>query len=230
MTSGLVDRHCVVTGASGGLGGAVVRLLTEQGAICHAPCYEAEAPTIEHSGPADRLVVTTSVDLTDEQQVERYFATLPSLWASIHLIGGFAMSPVSDTSLQEFRRMFTLNVDTAFLSCREAVRHMNGPGRIVNIAARPALTPVGGMVAYSSAKAAVASLTECLAQEVKARGILVNAIVPSIIDTPANREAMPEADYALWPTPSQLAQTIGFLVSPFNELTTGAVVPAYGQS
>ena len=102
-------------------------------------------------------------------------------------------------------------------------------GRIVNVAARPALQPTGGMLAYSTAKAGVASLTQCLAAEVLAEGILVNAVVPSIIDTPANRKAMPDADHAAWPKAEQIAETIRFLVSPANVLTSGTLVPVYGR-
>ena len=128
--------------------------------------------------------------------------------------------------------MFELNAVSAFLCCREAVRCMRrgGGGRIVNVAARPALSPTGGMIAYTTAKAAVASLTQCLAAEVVDAGILVNAVLPSIIDTPANRAAMPDADFASWPKPAELAEAIAFLAGPQNRLTSGALVPVYGRA
>jgi NAD(P)-dependent dehydrogenase (short-subunit alcohol dehydrogenase family) len=104
-------------------------------------------------------------------------------------------------------------------------------GRIVNVTARPGLEwrTGGGMVAYTATKAAVAALTVALAQEVVKDGILVNAIAPSTIDTPANRKSMPDADHASWPKPEEIAQTILFLASPANQVTRGAIVPVYGK-
>jgi NAD(P)-dependent dehydrogenase (short-subunit alcohol dehydrogenase family) len=133
--------------------------------------------------------------------------------------------------------MHQLNVVTAFLCAREAVRssrrRADAPGaapggRIVNVAARPALVPAGGMISYTTAKAAVASLTQCLAQELVAEHILVNAIVPSIIDTPANRASMPKEDFTRWPKAADLAEAIAYLASPANRVTSGALVPVYG--
>jgi len=103
-------------------------------------------------------------------------------------------------------------------------------GRIVNVAARPVLVPTAQMTAYSASKAAVAALTLSLAEELAESSIWVNAIVPSIIDTPANRAAMPDADHGAWPTPEQIAATIMFLASPQNSVTRGALVPVYGRS
>ena len=126
-----------------------------------------------------------------------------------------------------------LNLVTSFLCCQAAVRAMvqgNG-GRIVNVAARPALEwrTGAGMTAYTATKAAVAALTVALAEEVAKNGILVNAVAPSIIDTPANRVAMPKADHSAWPKPDEIARTIAFLASPENQVTRGAVVPVYGR-
>ena len=104
-----------------------------------------------------------------------------------------------------------------------------GGGRIVNVAARAAVAPVPGMAAYLTSKAGVAALTQALAAEVLTEGILVNAVLPSIIDTPANRASMPKADFATWPKPAEIAETIVFLASPENALTSGALVPVYGR-
>ncbi len=103
-------------------------------------------------------------------------------------------------------------------------------GRIVNVAARPVLVPTAQMTAYSASKAAVAALTVSLAEELSESGIWVNAIVPSIIDTPANRAAMPDAGHGAWPKPDEIAETIAFLASPQNAVTRGALVPVYGKS
>jgi NAD(P)-dependent dehydrogenase (short-subunit alcohol dehydrogenase family) len=110
------------------------------------------------------------------------------------------------------------------------LRH-DGGGRLVNVAARPALEwrTGAGMTAYTATKAAVAALTVALAEEVAKNGILVNAIAPSIIDTPANRNAMPKADHSAWPKPDQIARTIVYLASPENQVTRGAIVPVYGR-
>jgi NAD(P)-dependent dehydrogenase (short-subunit alcohol dehydrogenase family) len=121
------------------------------------------------------------------------------------------------------------------LCCRAAVNAMTGGaagGRIVNVAARAALEwrSGAGMVAYTASKAAVAALTAALAEEVAKDGVLVNAVAPSIMDTPANRAAMPKADFALWPKVEEVAATIAFLASPDNRVTRGAIVAVYGRS
>jgi NAD(P)-dependent dehydrogenase (short-subunit alcohol dehydrogenase family) len=125
------------------------------------------------------------------------------------------------------------NFIACFLCCRAAVIAMgrNG-GRIVNVAARPALEwrSGSGMVAYASSKAAVAAMTAALAEEVAKDGILVNAVAPSTMDTPANRKAMPNADFAAWPKVEEVAATIAFLASPDNAVTRGGIVPVYGKS
>jgi NAD(P)-dependent dehydrogenase (short-subunit alcohol dehydrogenase family) len=222
-------KNVVVTGATGGLGGAVVDWLIGRGATCYIPMIEPEPPPAWAGKP--NIVARGGVELDDDLDVTAFYAGLPALWASIHLVGGFAMTPITDTSLADLRRMHDLNVATCFACCREAVRTMRrtgGGGRIVNVTARPAVSPTGGMIAYAAAKAAVASITQCLAAEVKDDAIWVNAVVPSIIDTPANRTAMPNANHACWPKPVELAEAIGYLASPDNALTSGALVPVYG--
>ncbi len=157
---------------------------------------------------------------------------MPSLWASVHVAGGFAMASIGETTFADFERMWRMNTVSCFLSCREAVRRMresNVGGRIVNVAARPAVEPVGGMISYTTSKAGVASITQCLAKEVAEDGILVNAILPAIMDTPANRSAMPDADHANWPKVGEIAQAISFLLSPDNATTSGALMPVYGR-
>ncbi|HEY0989517.1 MAG TPA: SDR family oxidoreductase [Kofleriaceae bacterium] len=206
-------QHVVVAGGNGALGGAVVAHLEARGAVVHVPDI-------------------STVDLTNEAAAVAYYAGLPPLWASIQLAGGFAMSPIVDTALADFERQWRMNAVTCFLACREAVRSIrrtgNG-GRIVNVAARPVLAPVPNMTAYTAAKASVAAITQALAAELTGDRVLVNAVLPSIIDTPANRAAMPRADHAAWPRPAELAQAIGFLASPDNTLTSGALIPVYGR-
>ena len=125
------------------------------------------------------------------------------------------------------------NFIACFLCCRAAVKAMGKDGgRIVNVAARPALEwrSGSGMVAYASSKAAVAAMTAALAEEVVKDGILVNAVAPSTMDTPANRKAMPNADFAAWPKVEEVAATIAYLASPDNAVTRGGIVPVYGKS
>ena len=220
----------MVTGGTGALGAAVVERLLVRGAIVHLPMLEAEPPAhLRHA----RIHAAPGLALDDEAKVAAYYAALPPLWASIHLVGGFAMAPVERTSLADFERQWRLNTATCFLSCREAIgaiRRTGGGGRIVNVAARPAVQPTAGMIAYAVAKAGVAALTQALAAEVVKDGILVNAVLPSIIDSPANRAAMPGADHAAWPKPAELAATIDFLASADNAVTSGALVPVYGRA
>jgi NAD(P)-dependent dehydrogenase (short-subunit alcohol dehydrogenase family) len=209
--------------------------LVEAGAVCHVPyIHAAEAerfPLREHA----QVALVADVQLGDEAAVAKFYRSVPSLWASIHLAGGFAMAPILATSKADFMAQLEMNAATAFLCCRAAVDVMTRTGtggRIVNVAARPALEwrTGAGMVAYTASKAAVAALTVALSEEVAKDSILVNAIAPSIMDTPANRAAMPKADHSAWPKAAEVAATILFLASPENTVTRGAVVPVYGKS
>ena len=229
------ERHVVVTGGTGALGSAVVGALVEAGAVCHVPYIdhgEAERFALrEHA----RVELVPDVELAEETAVARLYARVPKLWASIHIAGGFAMAPVSRTGKSDLMKQIDTNFVTAFLCCSAAVKAMQRAGeggRIVNVATRPALEwRLGaGMAAYTASKAAVAALTVALAEEVVASGILVNAIAPSTMDTPANRRAMPDADHAAWAKVEEVTATILFLASATNRVTRGAVVPVYGRT
>lgn len=236
VTGRFSGLEVVVTGGTGGLGRGVVAALLDEGATCWIPNVDRRlSDGFELAGHA-RVHLVEGVDLLDEAQVEAFYAPIGRLYASIHLVGGFTMAPLAKTSAADFRRMLDLNALTAFLCTRAAVGRMReaGPGRtegrIVNVAARPALMPVGGMVAYAASKAAVVSLTQSAAEELKGESIWVNAIAPSIMDTPDNRKAMPRADFARWPKVAEVARAIAFLASPDNALTTGLVMPVYGNA
>ena len=227
------DRHVVITGGAGALGTAVVTALVEAGAICHVPCFnEAEAQRFRLRD--NKLVVlTVTGNLTDEGNIAGLYGGIAPLWASIHLAGGFAAGPLGDTSVATLHQQIDMNFVSCLLSCRAAVKAMAGKGgRIVNVAARAALEwrTGAGMVAYAASKAAVAALTAALAEEVANDGILVNAVAHSIMHTPANRNAMPKADFSAWPKVEEVAGTILFLASPENRVTRGGIVPVYGKS
>lgn len=233
MTAEFADKHVVITGATGGLGRAVVAELVKVGATCHIPAFESALPDGLDWNDEARIKVTLQVNLTDADAVARYYQALPPIWASIHLVGGFSMAPIADTTMDDLQKMWNLNVVTCFACSRAAVLSMRVGGiggRILNVTARPALQPAAGMIAYSISKAAVAALTRSLATELHADKILVNAIVPSIIDTEVNRAAMPTANFESWPKADQVAESIRFLVSPHNHLTSGSLVPVYGDA
>jgi NAD(P)-dependent dehydrogenase (short-subunit alcohol dehydrogenase family) len=227
------DRHIVITGGAGALGTAVVHALIGHGAICHVPCRdEAEAQRFalrEHK----QVKITIAGNLADEAAIERVYQPIGPLWASIHLAGGFAAGPLREADVVTLRTQIDMNLMTCLLCCRAAIGAMgHDGGRIVNVAARPALEwrSGAGMVAYAASKAAVAALTAGLGEEVAKDGILVNAVAPSIMDTPSNRAGMPKADFSLWPKVEEVAATIVFLASPENRVTRGAIVPVYGRS
>src|SRR6202049_3487448 len=226
------DRHIVVSGGAGALGTAVVEALAGAGAICHVPClHEAEKQSCRlRESKNVRLAVAGN--LADEAVVARFYQGIAPLWASIHIAGGLAMAPRRDTTAALLRQQLDMNFVSCALCCRAAVSAMTAGGRIVNVSARPGLEWRGGagLAAYTASKAAVAALTAALAEEVAKDGILVNAVAPSIMDTAANRAAMPKADYALWPKVEEVAATIVFLASPDNRVTRGGIVPVYGKS
>lgn len=226
-------KHVVITGGTGALGSAIVGELLRRGAVCHIPVYQPrELERFPHTA-SDQVRLVEGVDLRDEDQVTKFFGGVGSLWASIHTSGAFTMGPIAETSLDDYHKMMSINMQTCFLSCREAIRRIRETGqggRLVNVSAKPALVPTAGVAAYAASKAAVAALTQCVAEEVRDARIWVNAVVPSTMDTPANRAAMPKADHTKWPSVADVAETIVFLASPENKATRGALVPVYGRS
>lgn len=228
------DRHVVITGGTGALGTAVVGALLAAGAVCHVPYRsEEEAKRFAHRDHR-QVTLLRLTDLADEPAVTAFYGSLTTLWASIHIAGGFAFAPVADSDKALLSAQLESNLISAYLCSRSAVaafRRAGAGGRIVNVAARQALEPRLGanLTAYTVAKAGLAAFTVALAEEVAHEGILVNAIAPSIMDTDANRKSMPKADFNTWPKVEEVAATILFLASPQNAATRGAVVPAYGK-
>ena len=226
------NKHVVVTGGTGALGTAAVAALLAGGATCIVPyVHEAEAERFPYRADANVKLIAVS-DLADEAAVAKVYAGL-QLWASIHIAGGFAPGKVADTDKAALMAQLSGNLISCFLCCRAAIKAMGGQGgRIVNVASRQALEPHAGagMTAYTIAKSGVATLTMALAEEVAKDGILVNAVAPSIMDTSANRKAMPKADFDAWPKVEEVAAAIAFLASPDSRVTRGAIVPVYGKS
>lgn len=219
----------VVTGASGALGKVVVTSALARGArvagVDHAASQVAATPSrIELGG----------VDLTDAARAKTAIDAAASHFgkidALINIAGGFAFETAVEGDPRTWQRMYALNVMTALNASRSALPHLaaSGAGRIVNIGAMGALQAGSGMGAYAASKAGVHRLTEALAAEWKGK-ITVNAVLPSIIDTAANRASMPNADFGTWVTPEEVANVILFLASDAASAVTGALVPVSGR-
>jgi NAD(P)-dependent dehydrogenase (short-subunit alcohol dehydrogenase family) len=223
----------VITGGAGALGSAVCARLLDEGATLHVPTYNnAEAERFAFKDHA-RVHIVRNVDLSDVAAVAKLYEGTKNLWASIHIAGGYAGGALLETTPETAKGLLLNNALSAFLCSQHAVREMRKAtrgGRIVNVSAKPALVPTAGLSAYAMSKAAVAALTTSLAEELKDEGIWVNAVVPSTMDTPANRAGMPDADFSKWPSVSDVAESILFLASPQNRATRGALVPVYGKS
>jgi NAD(P)-dependent dehydrogenase (short-subunit alcohol dehydrogenase family) len=219
----------VVTGASGALGKVVAEAALARGArvagVDHVPSQmPATANRIEFGG----------IDLSDAAQakdaIDAAAAHFGRLDALINIAGGFAFEAIAEGETKTWQRMYALNVLTALHASRAAIPHLaaSPAGRIVNVGAIGALQAGGGMGAYAASKAGVHRLTEALAAEWKGK-ITVNAVLPSTIDTAANRASMPKADFAKWVTPQELAEVILFLASDAASAVTGALLPVSGR-
>ncbi len=219
----------VVTGAMGALGKVVAEVTLARGArvacIDHAPSQIAAAPNRFELG---------GVDLSDAAQTGQAIAAVVAqfgrLDALINIAGGFAFEAVAEGNPKTWQRMYELNVLTALNASQAAIPHLatSGVGRIINVGAMGALQAGAGMGPYAASKAGVHRLTEALAAEWKGK-ITVNAVLPSTIDTPANRASMPKADFAKWVTPKELAEVILFLASDAASAVTGALIPVAGR-
>jgi NAD(P)-dependent dehydrogenase (short-subunit alcohol dehydrogenase family) len=225
-------RVVIVTGGSGALGRAVVSRFLEGGDRVVVPwILKAERDAIEaEEGAAlqsGRLVLVEA-DLSEESGARIAANALPDAEVLVNGVGGFLGGPpVLETELEVWDRMFRMNVRTAVAMSRAVLPGMlaRGRGAIVNIASRAAFDRPAGLAAYASAKAAIVVLTETLQREVQAQGLRVNAVVPTTIDTPANRAAMPGADFSLWTPPARIADVIHWLASDASGSVRGALVP-----
>ncbi|MBS0360412.1 MAG: SDR family oxidoreductase [Proteobacteria bacterium] len=228
----MAGRVYVITGSSGVLGAAVARAAAADGARLALIDF-AHHSAAEPIGP--EIFVQGGVDLTDAvaagAAIDAAADRFGRIDAVLNIAGGFSWEKHEGGDWQTWHRLFLMNVQTASNACRVAIPHLkrSAAGRIVNVGANAALKASLGMGAYAASKAGVHSLTQALAEELKGDGVTVNAVLPSIIDTPANRADMPKADFSAWVTPDELAAVMLFLASPQASGVTGALIPVTGR-
>jgi NAD(P)-dependent dehydrogenase (short-subunit alcohol dehydrogenase family) len=222
-------KTMVITGAGGALGRVVARAGAERGA--RVALIDIGAPPEDIEGALRYGGVNLDDFAATQKVMDDVRAKNGGLDALINIAGGFRWQTLADGDLDVWDKMYAINVKTAATACKAALPHLvaSGAGRIVNVGAAAALKAGAGMGAYAASKAGVLRLTESLAEELKDKGVTVNAVLPSIIDTPANRADQPNADYAKWVTPAELAAVILFLASPEASAVTGALVPVIGR-
>lgn len=224
----LDQRRIAITGGFGTLGMAVVRTALAAGAQVVA-IDRADAPA---SGIAQASCIG-GVDLADPHAAKQALAsaalTLGGLDALVNIAGAFRYETVAEGSVDTWDLLYRINLRTAVAASQAALEHLHGGGRIINIGAASGLKAGAGVGAYTASKSGVMRFTEALAEELKPRDITVNALLPSIIDTAPNRADMPDADFARWVKPEQLADVIVFLLSEQSSAITGALIPVTGR-
>lgn len=221
-------RTVVVSGAAGTLGRAVVARLARSGVAVAAIYRNATA----HVPPADSDSIA-GIDLADASSARGAFDAIAArhgpIGGLVNVAGGFEWEMIEGGSEDTWDRLFAVNLKTAFNACAAAIPHLSPGASIVNVAAAAAQEAGLGNAAYAASKAGVLRLTEGLAAELRPRGIRANAVLPTIIDTAPNRAAMPDADFATWVTPEELANVIAFLLSDEASAINGAGIPVVGR-
>lgn len=226
----LHDRVFVITGGFGALGRALTQVLGQRGArvalVDRAPTPAATAPTerVLHLGGVD--LGANGAALAAMAQAHRQWQRIDGL---VNVAGGFAWETLAEGSLETWDRLYAMNLRSAVAASQAVLPHLAAGGRIVNVGALAALKAGAGMGAYAASKAGVLRFTEALAEELKDRGVTVNAVMPSIIDTPANRADMPKAEFDRWVTPQALSRVVAFLLSDDAAAITGACLPVAGR-
>jgi len=229
-------RVVVITGAFGALGRAVATAFAQRGAQLALLDVAPQPPTVirEHLGLAP--LIFGGVDLTDMEATRRVMAATAMRFGTIDVLvnvaGGFQWEKLEDGDPETWDQLYAMNLRTAVVCCKAVLPAMleRGAGRIVNIGAAAAVARAGaGMGPYTASKAGVLRLTESLGEELKDRGITVNAILPGTIDTPRNRADMPDADFSRWVAPEAIADVILFLASEAARAVTGAAIPVVGR-
>lgn len=234
--SNLSGKIIAITGGFGNLGQAVAKEAVSRGARVALIGHGADAASALLAAPTMNGVLRLSgVDLADQQAVAQALATVAAefggLDAVVNVAGGFTYERLENGDPATWELMFNRNVMTAVSASKAALPHLlaRGNGRIIHVGSNAAAKAGAGMGPYAASKSAVARLTESLADELKDRGVTVNAVLPSIIDTPQNRAAMPQADTSGWVTPRQVAEAIAFLLSDAASGVTGALLPVTGR-
>jgi len=226
-----VDASVVVSGGTGGLGSAVTATLLEAGWQVVVPYVEERELARVKEHPRLTLI---EADLFDPDAAAAVVARASEpLGALVNLVGGFASGGrVHETPIEDFERQFRLNLRPAYLLCHTALPRMlaAGGGSIVCVSTRAALRPFSGAAGYIASKAAVLAFVDALAAEYTNDGVRVNAILPSVIDTPGNRADQPDADHSRWVKPEQIAEVIRFLCSDESVAIGGAHIPVYGRA
>lgn len=232
MSSG--KPAALVAGGTGALGGAVLEALLDAGHPVTATwVVEAERERVESNFEGRAGLALVQADLMDPDAVEEAVAGVDGLGAVVNLVGGFS-SPgkVHESGIEDFEQQLRLNLRPGFLLAHAAMPRLisNGGGAFVGVSARPAMRPFAGAAGYITAKAGVLAFIRALDAEYRDAGVRCNAILPSVIDTPANRRAQPDADYSKWVPPQQIAKVIRFLVSDDSAPMSGAAIPVYGRA
>lgn len=232
------QKYVLIAGGTGGLGKAVTKAALTAGAKVVTLPYHQESSTAalkaELSPEELSRLHFVPADLSDEAAVARLIDQMGQVDVSIQLVGGFDMGRTDEYSFAAWKKMFALNLDTTFLLCKYSLKRMRqtGYGRIVTVGSRGAIAPAGQLAAYSAAKAGVVALTQAIAEETKDRDldITANCVLPSIIDTPKNREAMGTEGAWAWVSPESLAGAIAFLASEAARDIRGAAIPVFGRA
>ncbi|MBJ7518339.1 MAG: SDR family oxidoreductase [Solirubrobacteraceae bacterium] len=229
-----MDRTVLITGGSGGLGAPVTRAFLDAGWRVVVPIFdESERARM----PQDAGLQLVTADLFDEASVKEVVdaAAAPDapLRAVVNLVGGYAAGGrVHETPVADFEKQFHLNLRPTYLVCAAALPHLVNAdsGAIVCVSTRAAIRPFSGAAGYISSKAAVLAFVDALAAEYRDDDVRVNAILPSVIDTPGNRASQPDADYETWVSPKEIADVLLFLCDDASAVVSGAHVPVYGKA
>lgn len=234
----LKNKIAIVTGGTGALGKAITVAFLEEGAkvVCTYIVDKEKKQCLSLTSKHKDKIVFIKADVTKKKDVfnmitntTRKFKRVDIL---VNVVGGFAFSYIKDTDEKTWDLMMRLNLKSAFLCSKYVLPRMieQNYGKIINISSRPALKGSAGVGAYSASKAGVLNLTETIADEINDYEINVNAVLPSTIDTPANRKDMPEADFSKWVKPEEIARVILFLASDDSKPISGAGIPVYGKA
>jgi len=225
------DKVVVITGGQGNLGRAVAQAFQAAGYRLAVIDHRAGP----HTGESDRYLPVGEIDLTQWAHAERAMQAVVARFGRIDVLvniaGGFRRQTLADGELAGWDQMYDINLKTAVAASKAALPSIlqSDAGRIINIGAGAAAKAAAGMGAYAASKSGVLRLTESLSEEVKDRGVTVNAVLPGTIDTPQNRKAMPKADTSRWVAPAAIADVVVFLASDAARAITGAAVPVFGR-